>query len=348
MTGPHRGLARLGWALLLASCAVLPSAPGRLVIPGGADPAGGARRVAELAEGADVVYLGESHDNPHHHRAQAQVVEAVLARGARPTLAFEMVPETEQARIHDVLARADTAAEGDRRLRWTARGWPDFAMYWPLFDAARRHRLAVVGIDLDPALTRRIAREGLEALGTDARDLSSRLGPDPAREAAIARTMQSAHCDLLPAARIPRMVESWHARNVTIARRLATALEQADGARPRVIVIIGRGHQDAGGVPDQLAALRPGTRQLAVALMEVGPREQAEEVIRSTRGDVVWLTPPVEREDPCARLRNPGRPGLRSGAEAPLSVADRSGMIRAFRDRGRGGRTDDAGRAAGG
>ena len=60
------------------------------------------------------------------------------------------------------------------------------------------------------------------------------------------------------------MLESWYARNVVIARRVSGGLERA----PQVVVIIGRGHQSPGGVPEQLAALRPGTRQLVVGLFE--------------------------------------------------------------------------------
>lgn len=95
------------------------------------------------------------------------------------------------------------------------------------------------------------------------------------------------------------MVESWHARNVTIARRLVVAL----GRATPVVVIIGRGHQEPGGVPAQLAVLRPGTRQLVVELREVAPGEVAEAAARGATADVVWLTPAVERPDPCLPLR---------------------------------------------
>jgi hypothetical protein len=99
------------------------------------------------------------------------------------------------------------------------------------------------------------------------------------------------------------MLESWYARNVVIARRLSAALARA----PQVVVIIGRGHQSPGAVPEQLDALRPGTRQLVVALFE-GQADGAAE----TTADVVWLTPARPRPDPCRslpqRLGAVGRP----------------------------------------
>jgi pheromone shutdown protein TraB len=97
------------------------------------------------------------------------------------------------------------------------------------------------------------------------------------------------------------MVEAWHARNVTMARRLAAALERG---RP-VVVIVGRGHQDAGGLPDQLAELRPGTRQLVVSMVEAPPDRESPAKDR-IGANVVWLTPPIPRDDPCAPLRPKG------------------------------------------
>lgn len=171
-------------------------------------------------------------------------------------------------------------------------------MYWPLFDLARRHGLRVVATDLEPAVARRIAREGLAAQA-DGAAFRSLLPLDPSREAAIGRSIQRGHCDLLPARVIPTMVESWHARNVTMARRLAEALARAS----RAVVIAGRGHQARGGLPDQLAAVRPGTRQLVVEMVEVDPGEDPDHAAGEATGDIAWLTPAAERPDQCEELR---------------------------------------------
>lgn len=258
--------------------------------------------MAARAGRAEVVYLGEVHDNPHHHRRQVAALEAMLAAGLRPGLAFEMLPEGQQAATEDALRAGLGGAELDRRLGWSARGWPEFEMYRPLFEAAARHRLPVFAIDLDPGLARRIAREGPAAAGDRRPALASLLVPDPGREAAIADAIRQAHCGVLPERVIPSMVESWHARNVTMARRLADAL----GRVSPVVVIIGRGHQDGGGLPAQLAALRPGTRQLVVGLEEAGPPGAAPPAAVGedrSPADIVWVTPVIERPDPCEGLR---------------------------------------------
>jgi uncharacterized iron-regulated protein len=75
-----------------------------------------------------------------------------------------------------------------------------------------------------------------------------------------------------------------------MARRVSAALAQA----PQVVVIMGRGHGSPGGVPEQLAALRPGTRQLMVGLYE-GQADGPTEPL----ADVVWVTAERPRPDPC-------------------------------------------------
>ena len=99
------------------------------------------------------------------------------------------------------------------------------------------------------------------------------------------------------------MVDAWHARNVTMARRIAAALDRG----LIVVVIVGRGHQAAGGLPAQLAAARPGSRQLVVDMVEAPPDTGPEGRRGGQAGDVIWLTPAVDRGDPCAGLRRAPR-----------------------------------------
>jgi uncharacterized iron-regulated protein len=282
---------RIAAALAMAGCAAASPSLGD-------DPAAVARRIAARARDAQIVYLGESHDNPYHHMDQARVLEAMLARDARPVLAFEMLAQDQQPDLDEAMrAGADPAAVGTR-LGWMERGWPDFEMYRPLFDLARRYGLPVVAIDLDQRTVRRIAKEGLGALPGDERSrLVSRLSPEADRERGIARDIEAAHCGLLSPEVVAGMVDAWHARNITMARRILQALERA----PQVVVIVGRGHQAPGGLADQVDALRGGTRQLVVDFVEAG----VEETGRAAPGNhIIWPRPPVERPDPCAPLRN--------------------------------------------
>lgn len=303
-------LAMLGGALLLAGCAGASPGAGPpevkpLVIEPGADVDASIRLIADRARHAEVVYLGELHDNAQHHAIEARILEALLAGGRRPALAFEMVPETRQASLEAAVRSDANPGEVDQQLEWSAQGWPDFAMYWPLFELARKNGLPVIATDLDPAVYRRISRNGLGAAGPDPARLRSAMPDDPARDRAIAQRIREAHCNRIGESRAMRMLESWYARNVVMARRVGEALAQA----PQVVVIMGRGHASPGAVTEQLQALRPGTRQLVVGLFE----GQADKLAGET-ADVVWITPSRPHEDPC--LSFPQRVGQGPGGIA--------------------------------
>ncbi len=299
------GLRLLAAGLLLAGCAGAAKARPALTFGPEADLDASARLVADRARTADVVYLGELHDNAQHHAVQARVLEAILATGRRPALAFEMIPETGQATLEAAVRSDGGPVQVERELAWRAQGWPNFAMYWPLFELARKHGLPVVATDLDPALSRRVGREGLRGAGEEASRLRSAMPDDLQRDRDIVRRLRAAHCDQISEDRAFRMLDGWYARNVVMARRVEDGLARA----PQVVMIMGRGHGSPGGVPEQLAALRPGTRQLMVGLYE----GQADGVT-APLADVVWVTPARPRPDPC--LSFPQRLGglIRQGA----------------------------------
>jgi uncharacterized iron-regulated protein len=247
-----------------------------------------------LARGADVLGIGEFHDHPAHHAAQAQIVEALVAAGERPVLAFEMLTRDQQTAVDTAIGETLDVHELDRRLGWRARGWPDFAMYYPLFEMARRHRLPVLAADLDALSVRTVSRHGLGALGeSDRAQVASRLSPDAVREQRLRDQLQVAHCGLLSPSAQASMAEAWHARNVTMAWRIVEAL----GRRRPVILITGRAHLSPVGVPGQIDALRPGTRVVVVDLVEAG-------TVELPNADVVWRTPARARPDRCDELRS--------------------------------------------
>jgi uncharacterized iron-regulated protein len=102
----------------------------------GAEPVLSAADAVARIGAAEIVILGEVHDNPAHHAVQ----DAVIAAG--PTaIVFEMITAAEAALVTPDLA-VEAGALSDT-LDWAASGWPDFAMYAPLF--AHAVRAAIYG-----------------------------------------------------------------------------------------------------------------------------------------------------------------------------------------------------------
>ena len=85
---------------------------------------------AEMLAGADVIILGEIHDNPQHHQVQADLINRLQPRA----VIWEMITPAQAAALTpQILQSAERTAQV---LNWEASGWPDFSLYAPVFKAA--------------------------------------------------------------------------------------------------------------------------------------------------------------------------------------------------------------------
>lgn len=239
---------------------------------------------------ADVVILGEVHDNPDHHANQARAIAAIDPAA----LVFEMILPEHEGRITAEL-RDDPGALADA-LEWTARGWPDFAMYHVLFRAAPQAR--VFGGDVPRDNVRRAVAEGAAAVFGDGAERFGLTVSLPADEQAAREARQAAaHCHMLPEHLLPGMVEAQRLRDAVLADATLRALAATGGP---VVVITGTGHaHQEWGMPANLRAAAPGLRVLSVGQYEfpaVGPLPH----------DFWLITDARPRPDPCAAFAPPG------------------------------------------
>ncbi len=250
------------------------------------------------------VLLGEKHDNPDHHRLQAWLLGALIAAGRRPALGFEMFTTDDAPAIARQLTARPTDAVGlAQAVDWQRSGWPDWAMYQPIAEAALHAGLPVVATNLSPTIARALGQSGGAALDAA---LAARLGLDRPlaadMQAAMAEEIREGHCGHASEPRVEAMILVQRARDAQMAESLATAGQQ-DGA----VLIAGAGHVRRDyGVPLYLASKAPGTHVISVAFLEVS-RDELDLPAYATRFrrqtfpfDYVWFTPRVDDQDPCA------------------------------------------------
>jgi len=235
---------------------------------------------------ADVVILGEVHDNPVHHAHQAQAVAAL----APAALVFEMLTPDQAALVTEA-NRGDAAALG-AALGWEASGWPDFSMYHPIFTAAPRAR--IYGAALPREDVRRAVGEGAAAILGDDAERFGLTTPLPAAEQAEREADQmAAHCNAMPAEMMPGMVEAQRLRDAALARAAVQAMAETGGP---VAVIAGSGHARRDwGIPAALAVAAPELSVLSVGQIEAEGAAEPEQPF-----DLWLVTEPTPREDPCA------------------------------------------------
>jgi uncharacterized iron-regulated protein len=262
--------------------------------------------VARLAA-ARFVLLGESHDNPDHHRLQSALVRALLAAGRRPAVAFEMLTADQAPALARYLATRPTDAGGlGAAVDWPHSGWPDWSHYQPIAQAALDAGVPIVAANLPTATVRALARGQRPALPAGLAATYGLDGPlPPPAHASLAEDIRAAHCGHAPPERVEAMVLAQRARDAEFAERLVAG--QQDGA----VLIAGAGHvRTDRGVPAALRRRLPGAPIASVAFVEVRAGWDRPADYRAAFGgalpfDWMWFTPrmDVDDADPCERFR---------------------------------------------
>lgn len=239
---------------------------------------------------ADVVILGEVHDNPAHQVLQARAVAAMQPAA----LVWEMMTREQAARLPDDLSDAGSV---DSAIGWSGRGWPDFGHYHAVMMAAPE--AANLGAEVTRSQVRRVFAEALPEVFTDLFDApAAPFGLDralPQEEQAAREALHAAaHCDALPEHLLPGMVAAQRLRDAALAQAALKALEATGGP---VVVIAGAGHARRDmGVPRKLSLAAPDLAVLSVAMREADPGPDAP-------FDFWVITESPQREDPCAMFR---------------------------------------------
>ncbi len=237
---------------------------------------------------ADVIFLGEVHDNPIHHAHQAIALEALGAKA----IVYEMLTP-DQARLVPGADGSEAALES--ALGWNASGWPDFALYYPVFVAGAD--AVVLGGARNKAAVRRAVTEGAAAVYGEGADVFGLDLPlDVAEQRLRVAGQADAHCGALPEDLLPGMVEAQRLRDAELARAIVEAALTI--GRP-VAVITGNGHARRDwGAPRMVLRAMPDLTVLSVGQFESEPGPD-------TPFDLWLVTEGAERGDPCAAFDRP-------------------------------------------
>jgi hypothetical protein len=251
--------------------------------------------------GADVVVIGEIHDNPLHQAMQARLIRALAPAG----VAFEMVMAPDEDAVNAAVAAGDLSA------------FPDLARYAEPLAATPPGRIVGAGQPRDRV--RMAIKSGAAAAFDGDPDAYGLTTPLPADlQAEIEEEMFVSHCEALPESMLPGMVEGQRLRDAAFA---AAALKAREGGGLSVLVA-GDGHARTDrGVPAFLARVAPELKVIAIAQFEretphesgpdspegasdsPEPPSDSPASLADSPYDIVILTDPAEREDPCAQFR---------------------------------------------
>jgi uncharacterized iron-regulated protein len=265
----------------------------------------------------DVVFVGEVHDDPTAHLLEAELLRRAWQAYGKPppggaaprrvALSLEFFERDVQLVLDEYLAGLIT----ESAFRAASRPWPRYATdYRPLVEFAREHGLDVIAANAPRRYAARVARHGrgaLEELSPRAREI---LPPLPYGQPSRAyrdqwiqvisavMAVEGTRCGV-PVEDAPAPVgahdglgNQLHAQalwDASMAWWIARHLEAHPGAL--VLHLAGGFHVERGtGIPEHLAAYRPGARFLTVVLRPVEEVDVFEPAPAGEWGDFVIQT----------------------------------------------------------
>jgi uncharacterized iron-regulated protein len=271
----------------------------RIVEPATVADATSAQMIERLAR-ADVVFVGEQHDDPETHRAEAELLDAIGRMGRPVVLSLEMFERDVQPVLDDYLA----GRVNERDFLARSRPWERYATdYRRLIELAKEHQWRVVAANVPRPLASAVGRKGLAALDTLTANERSNAARDNRcpRDDYHARFMESmqshsagsgpaAPSDSLPTA----VAERFYVAQCVKDETMAESIVNARLAAPRNAIVVhfdGAFHSDySQGTVARVKRREPGWTTAVVSAVPVSDPATAPIVTQSGKADFIIFT----------------------------------------------------------
>jgi len=118
--------------------------------------------LVQYLDGADVVFLGEYHDDDSTHKLQLEILEQLAGdHGDKVVLAMEQFERDVQAVVDKYLA----GEIDEEQFLADSRPWPNYEPHYkPLIEFCKREGIPVVAGNIPRPLASRVSKEGLDAV----------------------------------------------------------------------------------------------------------------------------------------------------------------------------------------
>lgn len=250
---------------------------------------------------ADIVIVGEQHDDANAHLVQQAVVAETIAAWPGSAVSLEMLERDEQPVVDAYLRGEITKDEFVDRTEsrnWASKGsWDGF--YQPVIESARRNHCPVVAANAPREFVRMARTEGYDALAAlpaEQRALFSLPERDPP-DTYRTRFKDFMTGDGDPPAdeRVDEVLRSQRLWDATMADSVVRAMRELP-ARAKVVHLVGQFHSEYdGGLVSEIQARAPLTRVLTVTVqkgesrsLRAEDRGKADVVVYGVRPSPEW------------------------------------------------------------
>jgi uncharacterized iron-regulated protein len=233
--------------------------------------------LAELSH-ADVVLVGEQHDDPNTHRLESALLQGLMRRNVAVTVSLEMFERDVQPVLDAYLGGRNTEED----FLQSSRPWPRYATdYRSLVELAKDRAWPVIAANVPRRYASEIAKGGLAPLSTlpageRALIASDLQCPKDAYFDRFAVTMgdhpggegRGAADAAAERATIERYYQSQCAKDETMAESIAASFDRRGDATGLIVHFTGAFHSDFGaGTAERVRRRLPGRRVAVLSFL---------------------------------------------------------------------------------
>lgn len=251
------------------------------------------------------VCIGESHKNPHHHWAQLHVFDKLSAQnrlaGVETALGMEMFQRPFQGVLDDFAAGRISESELLTRSGYAKRWGYDWGFYKPIVRMAKERSSAILALNTERELTKRVSRAGLSKLTPDERAKLPELDLENVEHRAWFDSMMgdmggahghgsashgkdSPHAEMTPEEAAKKAEEAKAASERIYAAQVLWDETMAEGAarwlshggRRQIVILAGQGHCHDSGVVARLKRRGVARSVSVLPILETGEGEVAQ------------------------------------------------------------------------
>lgn len=210
-----------------------------------------ADKILPALESAQVIVIGESHDDYSHHLAQLELIKLLWGQNPRLAIGLEMFQQPFQDQLDAYVAGTISERELLINTQWYERWSYDYRLYRPILQFARERGIPLLALNVSTEIVDRVSEVGLSGL-TDA----ERVGlpeeidtSDPVYRERLKAIYQQHDQD--NGKGLDRFVEVQLLWDEAMAQKVADWLQQ--NVDSSMVVLAGSGHLRYGsGIPQRV------------------------------------------------------------------------------------------------
>ncbi|MGB3532575.1 MAG: ChaN family lipoprotein [Microcoleaceae cyanobacterium] len=120
--------------------------------------------ILQQLEQADVIYLGETHNEIADHQAQLKIIQALYQKNPKIAIGFEMFQRPYQTVLDQYIAGNITEEQLIEQSEYNQRWGFPWKYYADILRFTQQQQLPILALNTPTEITRKVAQEGLETL----------------------------------------------------------------------------------------------------------------------------------------------------------------------------------------